>query len=62
MWRPATADNMGMDVVTLLETERTRREMLEAASELRDYVLQTWTTDRPLTFQQETDKHLCEPE
>jgi len=51
-----------MDVVTLLEIERTRWEMVEAASELRDYVLQTWATDRPLTFQQETDKHLCEPE
>ena len=51
-----------MDVVALLEIERTRREMVEAGIELRDYVLQTWTTDRPLTFQQETDKHLCEPE
>jgi len=51
-----------MDMVTLLEIERTRREMVEAGIELRDYVLQTWTTDRPLTFQQETDKRLCEPE
>ena len=51
-----------MDVETLLEIERMRWEMIEGASELRDYALQTWTTDRPLTFQQETDKQLCEPE
>jgi hypothetical protein len=51
-----------MDARTLLEIERMRWEMVEAASQLRDYVLETWTTSRPLTFQQETDEQIQEAE